>query len=147
MALADLSDEMHLDGWTFIRLKDIQAVDLDPDVECFPTRAVRLRGQWPPTNPCPDVAVLDDVVSLVTTVRDLSPLVTVHREFSRPDACWIGAVTDIDERRLWLHQVDPDAEWGRKLRQKDLDDLTRIQVGGAYEEARALVAGPRPASD
>lgn len=65
-------------------------------------------------------------------------------EFDRPDVCWIGALTSVDESMVKLLKVNTRGGWARKPRTFDPRDLTRIDVGGGYEEALSLVAGPPP---
>lgn len=139
--LAKLDDRVRIDGWTLVRLRDTQAVAFsEPD--CFEVRALKARDEWPPP---PAVSVdLDDVVAMVESVRLADPLTTVFEEFARADACMIGVVRSVDDESLELLEIDNQGEWKRKPRWLDLDDVTRVEVGGGYEEALRLVAGPTP---
>ena len=56
---------VRLDGWCLLRLKDIQAVFIDPD--SLATKVLQAREQWPP--PAVDVDLDDVVVALRSTVR------------------------------------------------------------------------------
>ncbi|WP_258725961.1 hypothetical protein [Cellulomonas sp. NS3] len=141
VALAQLSDRILLDGWALVRLKDIQAVKIYPDPNTFATRALRLRSQWPPVAPPVD---LDHTVAAITAATKVAPLLTVHEEFARPDVCWIGMVRSVDDTTLALHEVDGEANWLRKVTMIDLDSITRLDMGGGYEEALHLVAGEPP---
>lgn len=141
VALAKFTDSVHIDGWSLLRLEDIQAVSIDPDPDCFEAKALRARSEWPP--PMADV-VLDDVAEVVRSASEVEPLTTVFVEYYRPDICWVGALTSIDKRALWLHEVDPQGMWRRKPRAIDLEDVTRVEFGGDYEKALRLVAGPHP---
>src|SRR4051794_17023762 len=51
VALQRLSDRIAFDGWQLIRVKDIQAVSIDPDPDCFEVRALKARSLWPPSVP------------------------------------------------------------------------------------------------
>jgi len=57
---------------------------------------------------------------------------------------WLGSVVQVDVDSLKFLEVSTLAEWARKPRAVDLEDLTRIEFGGDYEAGVALVAGPRP---
>lgn len=141
VVLAQLSDRIALDGWSLLRLKDIQAVKVNPDSDSFPAQVLRRRSQWPPVSPPVD---LDDTVAVITTAPAVAPLLAVHEEFSRPDICWIGKVRSVNDTKLRLHEVDSDAGWRQKVSTIDPDSVTRIDLGGGYEEALHLVAGEPP---
>lgn len=141
VALALLSDRIVLDGWGLVRLKDIQAVKVYPDPDSFAARALRHRSQWPPVAPPVD---LDDTAAAITSAAEVTPLLTVHEEFYRPDVCWIGKVRSVDDTKLKLHEVDSEASWRRKVSTIDLDSITRLDLGGGYAEALHLVAGEPP---
>ena len=138
VSLASL-DGVSLSGWCLLRLKDIQSVFIDPD--SLPTKVLQARDQWPP----PAVTVnLDDVVVALRSTTEIAPLISIYVELDRPDIMWLGAVTAIDRDRVRFLEVSTQAEWHRKPRVIDLEDVTRIEFGGSYEEGLALVAGPRP---
>ena len=65
-------------------------------------------------------------------------------ELDRPDILWLGAVTAIDKDTVKFLEVDTLAGWYRKPRSIDVEDVTRIEFGGFYEEGLALVVAPRP---
>ena len=141
LALARLSDRIELDGWTLLRSADVRAVKLEPDPDCFEIRALRARGQWPPADPG---VPLDDTAGAVLAAGASQRLVALHRELDRPDVAWIGAVLGVEASTLSLLEVGVRADWASQPRRFDLDDVTRVDFGGGYEEALALVAGPAP---
>jgi hypothetical protein len=141
VALQRLSDRIAFDGWQLIRVKDIQAVSVDPDPDCFEVKALKARSLWPPS--APDLA-LDDVVSAVDSASGPTAMVSVFDEFDRPEVCWIGEVTSLGDSKLHLLEVNTRG-WARKARTFDPADITRIDFGGGYEEALRLVAGSPPA--
>lgn len=144
VVLAKLSGRADIDGWTFVRVKDVQSVTIEPDPECFDVRAVKARGQWsPPEIPGAD---LDDLRGVIASAQSGGPLLSVFEEFARPDACWIGRVTSLDADALRLHEINLHGDWvaGSKTKAFDPADITRVEVGGGYEEALHLVAGPPP---
>jgi hypothetical protein len=129
------------DGWQLFRLKDVQSMSMDPDPGCFEVRALKARTLWPPS--APELS-LDDAVAVLETVSSASMMVSVYDEYDKTDACWIGAVTSVDESKLRLLEVDTLGEWKRKPRTIDPADVTRLEFGGRYEEALSLAAGPLP---
>ncbi len=142
VALAKLDDRVRPDGWSLLRLRDIKSVSIDPDPDCFEIRALRARNLWPPT---PIGVALNDVAALVRSAARAEPVITVFVEDDRPRICWIGSVMSLGEQTLRLLEIDTQGEWRRKPRAIDLEDITRIEIGGGYEEALRLVAGPPPA--
>lgn len=142
--LAVLSDRITLDGWTAVRLKDVQAVTIYPEKDCFEIKALQARQMWPPVAPEP--LDLTAVTELLRSASTVVPMVGVFREFDRPDVCWIGAPIGVTDSVLSLLEVNVAGGWARKPRSFDVDDITRVDLGGGYEEALALVAGPPPAT-
>lgn len=69
---------------------------------------------------------------------------SIFIEFDRPDIMWLGAVTAISGDSLQYLEIDTMAGWKRKPRSIDLQDVTRIEFGGAFEKGMAIVAGPCP---
>ncbi|BDZ40714.1 hypothetical protein GCM10025865_32820 [Paraoerskovia sediminicola] len=141
VAVAGLAGRVRFDGFALLRLNDIQAVTIDPDPDCFTVKALRARSEWPP--PSTEVE-LDDLRGAVTTAAAAAPTTSIFVEFDRPDICYVGSLVFVDSAVLRLLEVDPQGQWRRKARSLDPDDVTRIDFGGDYEEALALVAGPPP---
>ena len=141
VVLQRLSYRIAFEGWQLLRLKDIQAVSIDPDADCFEVKALKARALWPPTTP---ELHLDDVVGALQSAASATTVISVFDEFDRPDVCWIGAVTSVDESKLQLLEVNTRGGWARKARSFDPADVTRLEFGGGYEEALSLVAGPPP---
>lgn len=84
--------------------------------------------------------------SMSTALRSASrafPLVTIHREVVDRGACHIGQVASLDSRRVALLEIDPGAEWDQEPTLYRLSEITRVDFGGGYEEALALVGGTR----
>lgn len=136
-------DNLRLDGWHALRIKDVQAVSIDPDDACVEIRVLRARSQWPPVDPGVD---LTDARQVLRSATGLARIVGIQLEFDRPDICWEGKVLGIDGDTVRLLEVDLDAEWARKPRLIDLEDITRVDFGGDYESALDLVAGPVPSA-
>jgi hypothetical protein len=141
--LARLADTIVLDGYVAVRLTDVVEVEDRGGPESFVGRALAIRGEWPPTPP-PGTVPLDDVGPLLAAAAERSPLVTIHVERRYPEFCYIGRPIRIGRRVLRLHEILPDAEWEEDIRRYRLDDVTRIDWGGGYEEALHAVGGPPP---
>jgi hypothetical protein len=71
------------------------------------------------------------------------PLVTIHREWRDPDIFVVGRVAQLGEDSFILRHVTVAGRWGDSGGYR-YDDVTRVEFGGDYEDALALVAGPTP---
>lgn len=140
--LAVLSDQITLNGWSALRHKDVQAVTVYPEEDCFEVQALQARKQWPPI--APEGIDLSTAPDLIRSAWNVVPMIAIHREFERPDVCWIGNATNLTDSRLSLLEVNVAGGWARKPRRFDVNDITRLDFGGGYEEALSLVAGPPP---
>jgi hypothetical protein len=72
------------------------------------------------------------------------PLVTIHREKIKPNVCWIGQVVQVRRGRLSLLEIGPDAKWDEEPTEYKVDEITRVDFGGGYEDALRLVGGKPP---
>jgi hypothetical protein len=80
------------------------------------------------------------MVALLRSASFAFPLVTIHRESADPDVCHIGRVVSVTDKALTLHEVTPGATWDDGMSVYKLREITRVDVGGGYEEALARVA-------
>ena len=132
LLLADLDPAILLDGFTALRVRDVKTVER-PQNAAFVSAALALRSQWPPAAP-PTPIALGDTRALLTSLRGRWPLVTVHPEIDDPDVCFVGEVQRVGRKTLRLREITPRATWEdpRGLR---LSHITRVDVGGRYEQA------------
>lgn len=144
VALSKLSDRVTPDGWALVRVADLRHVGVDPNPDAFEIRALKARGLWP-TPPLP--FELSDTAATITAAAGAFPLISLFRELDRPTVCWVGVPTRVEPGRVEFTEVTTDAQWIPKARHFDTADITRIDVGGGYEDALALVAGPRPGAE
>lgn len=140
--LAVLDPMIVLDGFAALRIEDIHAVNVQNNSDSI-RQALELRGLWPPSPPQAPVA-LSDVRALLSSAAGASPTVTMHLDETDPDCCYIGALRDMDTNHVALLEVTPSAEWDPEPTLYLLDEVTRVDIGGKYEEALFAVAGPPP---
>ena len=76
---------------------------------------------------------------VLETAGALFPLLVLHREKINPRVCLVGRVRSMTEKVLSLKEIDTDALW-RETNRYRFRDLTKVDFGGGYEEALALVA-------
>ncbi len=142
LLLARVADGLWWHGWTAVRLKDVRSVRR-PDGAPFLERVLRLRAQWPPG--APDVgADLSSLRALLASLQGIAVPVAVVAERADPDVRRTGAVRRVGRRRVHLQEVTPTARWRRTTTTVELDGITRVDIGGAYDLALVAVAGPPP---
>ena len=84
------------------------------------------------------------IKELLLSANHVFPLVTIHREHMDPDVCSIGRVVGIDRGHVSLLQINPDATWEKTPTDYRLSEITRVNFGGDYEDALAIVGGSPP---
>lgn len=140
MVIASLND-LRVDGWEVLRIGDVQGVVVEPDEGCVEIRALKARSTWPPVDPELDLA---DTRSLLDSIAARTRVAAVHLELDRPDICWEGTILGVDAGAVKFLEMDTDAEWKRKPRLIDPDDITRLDFGGHYGSTLDLLAGAIP---
>lgn len=131
------SDYIVLDGYSILRVRDITGVDDKPKRGSFWMEALKLRGQKPrrPVGVC-----LDNTASILESVNKHYSLLAVHREGIRNDECAIGRIEKLTKKTVILQWLNPSAQWDGYSPRYRLTDITKIDFGGLYEDALALVA-------
>ena len=137
VALSVVADLIVFDGFLVCRLEDVSSVDAPARNAAFVERALRLRGQTRPRDPGID---LGDISAVLRSAAAAYPLIAVHREVIDPDVCHVGSVERIVGERLVLRLVSADGEWLEEHKSFHLQDITRVDFGGLYEEALSLAA-------
>ncbi len=140
--LALVSDRIWFDGFECFRLNDVSNVSPDP-YATFTEAALRRRAERIPRKPRVSVASIEE---LLLSANRVFPLVTVHREQKNPEVCSIGRVIGVDRGRVSLLEINPDATWEKKPADYRLSEITRVNFGGDYEDALAIVGGEYVAS-
>ncbi|KZN13720.1 hypothetical protein [Marinomonas sp. TW1] len=126
-----VDDSVRLNGYQILFLEDISDFAHPAPFNDFQKRVLALREE--------DVADpevdLDDLAVLLMDISEEYGLVTLHREEVEPDSCEIGRVIRADAVTYELEEIGSDARWFDDTFEYDLYDITRIEFGGAYEEA------------
>ena len=141
--LALVSDHLWFDGFECFRIRDLRDVRPDPYAR-FAESALKKRHERRPKKPRVSVA---NIEKLLLSANRLFPLVTIHREQVNPDVCWIGRVLGVEQGRVSLLEISPDATWEEKPSSYRLTEITRVAFGADYKAALHLVGGrPRRGS-
>lgn len=141
VAIAVVDDRQRYDGVQCFRLQDIRLVETDPYAD-FAEAALSARGEVRPE--LGEVSLLS-VSALLLTASAAHPLITVHPEAEDPDVCFIGKVLSLEGGLLWLREIGPDALWDDEPEAHRISEITRVDFGGDYEQALALIGGEPPA--
>ncbi|MCW8356462.1 MULTISPECIES: hypothetical protein [Marinomonas] len=126
-----VDDSVRLNGYQILFLEDISDFAHPAPFNDFQKKVLSLRGEEVVD---PEVE-LDDLAVLLIDISEEFGLVTLHREEIEPDSCEIGRVIRADAVTYELEEIGSDARWFDETFEYDLYDITRIEFGGAYEEA------------
>lgn len=126
-----VDDSVRLNGYQILFLEDISDFAHPAPFNDFQKRVLALREEEVVD---PEVD-LDDLAVLLMDISEEYGLVTLHREEVEPDSCEIGRVIRADAVTYELEEIGSDARWFDDTFEYDLYDITRIEFGGAYEEA------------
>ena len=137
VVLHRLDPAMLLDGYSVLHVGDITAVERAYCGRKFQEKALALRGQAPKP---PEGLDLSSLSAVLMSAGARFPLLAIHRERLRRDACWIGQVASLTDKTFVLREIDTEAEWDGQTRYR-FRDVTLVEFGGSYEQALALVSG------
>jgi len=129
-----------MDGFQCYRISDIKTMTPEPYAE-FAEAALKKRGERKQKKPRVSLASIE---KLLCSANCAFPLVTIHREKIKPNVCWIGQVVQVRRGRLSLLEIGPDAKWDEEPTEYKVDEITRVDFGGGYEDALRLVGGKPP---
>lgn len=129
-----VDDSVRLNGYQILFLEDISDFAHPAPFNDFQKKVLALRGEEVID---PEVE-LDDLAVLLIDISEEFGLVTLHREEIEPDSCEIGRVVRADAVTYELEEIGSDARWFDDTFEYDLYDITRIEFGGAYEDALLL---------
>jgi hypothetical protein len=141
--MATPDDRVRPDGFSLLRIKDVATVTRGKGHDRLFRRSLEMHGDWPPQPPAGDVN-LAGARDLVRSLSTQFPLVSVFTEQIRPAVCFIGSVTKVTDRAVYMVDVTTQGGWETTLTRRKLREITRIDVGGGYESALAEVAGSPP---
>ncbi len=131
-----VDDRISLNGYSLLRICDITQLDTEVDHARFIEKALEIRKK---TVKQPMLVDLTDINTVIKSIDQNFPLLTLHRESINPDECWIGSLDSLGEKTVTINEMSPDAKWSGSKR-INIDEITRIDFDGGYETALALVA-------
>jgi hypothetical protein len=131
-----VDDRITLNGYSILRRSDITDIEIEVDHARFIEKALEIRKKVVKK---PALVDLSDITTILKSVDQNFPLMTVHREEQDPDTCWIGSVESVCDKTVLINEINADAKWDRTKR-LHLNEISRIDFDGGYEKALALVA-------
>lgn len=137
LVLLVVGDAISYSGYEAVRLSDITELISPDPYESFIRAALRKRRLRRPKAPAMD---LSNVASLLSSAATAFPLIAIHREVVDPNVCHIGRLQSLTRTMIHLLEVTPNATWEAEPTPYRLKEITRVDFGGPYEEALALVA-------
>jgi len=133
-----IDDNIRFNGFQCYRISDVRKLKAPAPTAEFLVKALRIRQESIDKKPEID---LSSIAALLRSANELFPLTTIHREAINPDTCKIGKVVEIKNKQAQLLEIDPGAIWAKDPSTVRLNDVTRVDFGGAYEDALHLVGG------
>lgn len=130
-----VDDSIRLNGYQILFLEDISDFVHPSPFNDFQKKVLELRGE---EIEYPNIR-LTELGELLLEITEEFGLVTLHREELEDDSCEIGRILKVDDVSFELEEIGSDARWFDETYEYDLYDITRIEFGGAYEEALLLV--------
>ena len=129
-----IRDRIDFDGHELVRVRDITSIVAAPRARFF-ERVLALRGLE-----ATKVRIdLSSVAAMLDSLPDVCDLAAFHREVIDPDVCEVGRVVSVRKKKVRVRGVDLNGEDNEPDVKLVLAHLTRVTVGGAYEEALARV--------
>jgi hypothetical protein len=135
-ALCLIDKGCRVDGFNCLRYCDITDFVVPAPRAQFLKRALMFRGQ---TQVSGLTFELISLPMLLQSAGKAFPVVSIFYE-ADDEICYIGRVHRVTINEVHLLEISPDAQWDSMPTVHPLAGITRVDFGGAYEEALYLVA-------
>jgi len=129
-------------GWVAVQVEDLEAVSISPGGQ-FVRRGLVNHKSWPPSAPRVQLKLSAGPAELIESAAHYFPLVTLYGERQDPLTCAIGRPVCWTDGYLQWQQMRRDAAWDDAVTSCELEQITRVDLGGQYEMALARVADLR----
>ncbi len=136
-AIELVSDAIYLDGYVCLRYTDVSEIEMPDPSWSFIEKALSLRAQRTHDK------ISLNCTSVETVLRSIPAnfgLISITRDKVDSDSCYIGKIRGLTNDSVSLSTINPEAKWDSEPMTIKLADVTRVDFGGAYEEALELVA-------
>ena len=144
VVIAATSQVVYRDGWEVVRVCDISGVRIaSRKARRYSDRAIAGLGT-PVSKPAGLHVVGKGRKSVLRDVLNSAPVVTVHSEKKHPATVWVGHVLGFRGKRFALQFIDANGVWETGDRRFTLSEITRVTIGGRYNDALERFGEPRP---
>jgi hypothetical protein len=131
-----VDDRITLNGYSVLHVSDLTEIELEVDHARFIEKALEIRKKEIKK---PALVDLSDITTVLSSIDQHFPLMSIHREAHDPDTCWVGAIDSLCDKTVLLNEMSADAKW-EGTKRIHLDEISRVDFDGGYETALALVA-------
>ncbi|WP_411701214.1 hypothetical protein [Conyzicola sp.] len=144
VVVAATSQVVYLDGWEVLRIRDISEVEVaGKQARRYIDRALASLGT-PPSKPTGLDVVHGGWKEALRGVLESAPIVAVHSEKKYPDSVWVGHVLGYRGKKFGLQHIDANGVWEENDRSFTLAEISRVTIGGRYNDALREFGDPRP---
>jgi hypothetical protein len=132
-----IDDSIRMDGHYCLRYQDITDCENPCSRMGFVENVLQLRGIERAEKPEVDLSSIEAIVQSVGTSQSI---ITIHPEETDPGTCFIGKYGGMENGFLSLLELTTDGKWSEEPGKYAIEEITRVDFGGAYEGALLLVA-------
>lgn len=129
------------DGHALVRVCDVRSIQQHPSSR-FVEHALDREGHWP--LPRLEGVDLSSTRAALESLAASGSLLAIHYEQEHADECLVGVPRTFERKKFRLQNVGTDAKWDADDSVHRYKSVSRIDVGNAYEQRLAAVAGPPP---
>jgi len=76
---------------------------------------------------------LSSIYSILGNIYNFYDHVSLYVQYLNDDIIFVGQIADIDENSIVIYEFEKNSSLKRNLILLDIDDITRIDAGGQYE--------------
>lgn len=129
LLIEKFDDECHYDGLTIFLRRNVTRIRWSGnDIESVAKLIDSTKRQTDRIN-----IDLASTKTILQTVNKLYNHLTVHIQDIDKSVCFIGQIHEMDENSIVIHEFGTKSSLDRKFILLSLDDITRIDVNGKYE--------------
>ncbi|WP_188508716.1 hypothetical protein [Conyzicola nivalis] len=144
VVVAATSHVVYLDGWEVLRIRDISEVEVaGKQARRYSDRALASLGT-PPSKPTGLSVSHGGRKEVLRSALESAPIVSVHSEKKYPDSLWVGRVLGYRGEKFGLQPIDSNGVWEEHDRSFTLAEISRVTIGGRYNDALQKFGDPRP---
>ncbi|MDM4762778.1 hypothetical protein QT381_07135 [Galbitalea sp. SE-J8] len=145
--VAVYDDSVYFEGWDVARIADVTAVEVEPPEYQAYVRRAAVESLAMPAVPLDLLEALAlPQLEVARRVIDATSLIGVYVEDDEdPDVLFIGRATrGEDDGDIWLLEIDTAGVWHDEPSSFDPGEITRLTIGGRYQDALERYGDPFP---